>query len=587
MTDDTALTHKRLLVVDDNPTNVELLLDLLDEHGFENVTSTCDSTRVVSLCEADYPDLILLDIRMPNLDGHGVMSALTERFGFQAPPVIVLTAQHDHETRQTALSLGARDFLTKPFRHDEVLQRINNVLSVQHRFEVRDQQAEALEHLVAQRTQALERQARTNPTTGLPNRQGLTLVLEKLSQLDESTGILFIALDGLDDIMRLHGYGTIEALLNRLGQQLSATLPPSHVVGPWGGTEWLVICPDPENTAALVELADSLCRLVHQDHPVGDLLLPIKARIGICQASHFDPERLIHQAALALPHGYAPMVQYYSEALEQQQRRRLKLQQALRGAGDRGELELAFQPKVDLASGRAVGAEALLRWHHPDFGTVSPADFIPLAEASGDILAIGDWVIDAALGHLKAWQQEAWIDEDFHLAINVAARQLSRQDFAERLLERLRRHGLPGTSLGLEVTESGLMVDVDLAREQLTLLARAGTRIAIDDFGTGYSSLAYLKTLPVSTLKIDRAFVSPLPDSDEDRNLAATVIAMAHSFCCDVVAEGIEQAAQAAMLYDLGCETAQGYYYSRPLPPEAFADWYRQQQATMAQFSPR
>ncbi|RAR63120.1 MULTISPECIES: EAL domain-containing protein [Halomonadaceae] len=582
MTDDTALTHKRLLVVDDNPANVELLLDLLDDHGFENVTSTSDSSRVVSLCEADCPDLILLDIRMPGLDGHGVMSALTERFDSQAPPVIVLTAQHDHETRQTALSLGARDFLTKPFRHDEVLQRINNVLSVQHRFEVRDQQAEALEHLVSLRTQALERQTRTDPTTDLPNRHGLSEVLEQRATLSDPTGILFIALDELDDIVRLHGYSAIEGLLKQLGQRLAAKLPPSHVVGPWGGTEWLVICPDPVDTATLVELANCLCRLIHQDHPVGDLLLSIKARVGICQASRFEPERLIHQAALALPHGYSPMVQYYSETLEQQQRRRLRLQQALRGAGERGELELAFQPKVDLASGRAVGAEALLRWHHPDFGTVSPADFIPLAEASGDILAIGDWVIDAALDQLKAWRQEAWINEDFHLAINVAARQLSRQDFAERLLERLRWYDLPGSSLGLEVTESGLMVDVGLAREQLTILARAGTRIAIDDFGTGYSSLAYLKTLPVSTLKIDRAFVSPLPDSEEDRNLAATVIAMAHSFCCDVVAEGIEQASQATLLRELGFETAQGYYYSRPLPPEAFADWHRQQQAAMA-----
>lgn len=585
MTDEAALTHKRLLVVDDNPTNIELLLDLLDEHGFENVTSTSDSTRVVSLCETDCPDLILLDIRMPGLDGHGVMSALTERFGAQAPPVIVLTAQHDHETRQTALSLGARDFLTKPFRHDEVLQRINNALSVHHRFQVRDQQAQALEHLVAQRTQALEQQSRTNPTTGLPNRHGLTLILDELSQQGDSTGILFIALDGLDDIMRLHGYGTIEALLSHLSQQLSAALPPSHMIGPWGGSEWLVICPDAVNTATLVDLANLLCRLIHQDHPVADLLLPIKARVGICQASRFDPERLVHQAALALPPGYAPMVQYYSEALEQEQRHRLKLQQALRGAGAREELTLVFQPKVDLASGRAIGAEALLRWHHPEFGTVSPADCIPLAEASGDILAIGDWVIDEALKHLKAWHREDRIDQDFHLAINVAARQLSRQGFAERLLERLNRCDLSGARLGLEVTESGLMLDVDLAREQLTLLGRAGIRIAIDDFGTGYSSLAYLKTLPVSTLKIDRAFVSPLPDSEEDRNLAATVIAMAHSFGCDVVAEGIEHAAQADLLRDLGCETAQGYYYSRPLPPEAFTDWYRQQQATPAQLS--
>ncbi|WP_458525371.1 EAL domain-containing response regulator [Onishia taeanensis] len=579
MTADTDLTDKRLLVVDDNPTNVELLLDLLDDHGFAHVSSTGDGANVVAMCEADGPDLILLDIRMPGLDGYGVMAALRERFGAQAPPVIVLTAQHDNETRHRALSLGVRDFLTKPFHHDEVLQRIRSVLEVQHRFQVRDQQAEALEHLVAQRTQALEHQSRTNATTGLPNRTGLTRVLEARAPLREPTGILFIALDGLDDIMRLHGYGTIESLLRHLGQQLAATVPPRHVVGPWDGNEWLVISPSPKGASALVELAKRLCRLLHQDHRVGDLLLPLRARVGICQATAFDPERLVHQAALALPHGHMPPVQYYSEALEQEQRHRLQLQQALRGAAARGELALVFQPKIDLASGRVVGAEALLRWHHPDLGPVSPSDFIPLAEASGDILAIGDWVIDAAIAQLSAWRQAPWCHEAFHLAINVAARQLPRQDFAERLLERLRRCDLPGASLSLEVTESGLMENVTLARGQLAILARAGLRIAIDDFGTGYSSLAYLKTLPVSTLKIDRAFVSPLPDSEEDRNLAATVIAMAHGFGCDVVAEGIETPAQAAMLRELGCEGAQGYYYSRPLTAEAFADWYRRQDA--------
>ncbi|WP_240724753.1 putative bifunctional diguanylate cyclase/phosphodiesterase [Onishia niordana] len=582
MTADTHLIHKRLLVVDDNPANVELLLDLLDEHGFDNVASTSDGRDVVALCEVDHTDLILLDIRMPGLDGHGVMAALSTHFGDQAPAVIVLTAQHDHETRHTALSLGARDFLTKPFRHDEVLQRIHNVLAVQHRFDVRDQQADALEDLVAQRTQALEHQSRTDPTTGLPNRYGLTQTLERLAPLSDPTGILFITLDGMEDIVRLHGYRTIEALLDQLGQQLETAIPPDHVVGLWGGNEWLVICPGPTDADALVSLAEHLCQLIHQDHQVGDLLLPLKARVGISKASTFEPERLVHQAALALPNGDMPLVQYYSEALEKEQRHRLQLQQALRIAGARGEMSLAFQPKVDLSRGWVVGAEALLRWHHPDFGAISPGDFIPLAEASGDILAIGDWVIDAALERLVAWRQDPLFHEDFHLAINVAARQLSRQDFAERLLERLRRHELPGASLELEVTESGLMVDVDQAREQLAILAREGIRIAIDDFGTGYSSLAYLKTLPVSTLKIDRAFISPLPDSEDDRTLAATVIAMAHSFGCDVVAEGIEEPAQATLLCQLGCETAQGYYYSRPLPASDFTHWYRQQTASVS-----
>ena len=576
--------NKRLLVVDDNPINVEMLLDLLDDHGFDNLEGISDSRQVMASCEACKPDLILLDIRMPYLNGHTLIEQLHQAYGDHAPAIIVLTAQVDHETRYRALNLGARDFLTKPFQHDEVLQRIRNILSVEHRFDVRDKQAEALERLVAKRTQAIELQSRTDPITQLPNRRGLLQVLRDSAIARHSVGLLFISLDGLDDIIRLHGYAKSEAFLRQVGRRLKALLASHQHIGLWGGSELLVIDQAPSSEAALNDLARRLLALLDADLPLDELLLRVEARIGISYSPQrvTDPERLVHMAALALPNPPGPRVRCHSPALESSQLQRLRLQQALKGAAQRGELQLVYQPKIDLANGRTVGVEALLRWQHPELGPISPAQFIPLAEASGDILAIGDWVIDEAMRQAVAWQRLPGFEDDFEIAVNIAARQLGRRDFAERLLSRFARLGLPTRRLSLEVTESGLMVDVGLARRLLIRLASAGVKVAIDDFGTGYSSLAYLKTLPVATLKIDRAFVNDLENSAEDRNLAATVIAMAHGFNCKVVAEGVESGEQAAMLARMGCEVAQGYYFSKPLPAKEFAHWYCGQQDNQA-----
>ncbi len=220
-----------------------------------------------------------------------------------------------------------------------------------------------------------------------------------------------------------------------------------------------------------------------------------------------------------------------------------------------------------------IGAEALLRWQHPQLGTVSPAEFIPLAESSGDILRIGEWVIDSAIQQLEQWFDADLLPGDFSLAVNVAPLQLTQSDFARNLLARLELSSLPQGALEIEITESGLMRNVDLAREQLQQLARAHVPVAIDDFGTGHSSLANLKTLPVSVLKIDRAFVSGMHSDPQDLRLVETVIDMARNFRCHTVAEGVERREQADLLLALGCQIAQGYLYSPPLKAERFLDY--------------
>lgn len=568
-----SLTHKHLLVVDDNSINVELLLDLLDEHGFTNLHGISDPRKVLSFCQQRLPDLILLDIRMPYLDGYAIITQLQTHFNHHAPPVIVLTAQIDDETRHRALSMGVRDFITKPFKHDEVLQRIRNALNVEHRYQVRDQQADNLERMVAKRTQELERQSRTDPITQLANRRALTETLRQAAIGGNGVGLLFIALDHLDDVIQLHGYGVADQLMEHVARQLSARLGADCELGLWGGSELLVIV-NSTQLDELRQLAASLISFFDQDQALDDLLLPLDARIGISLAeSYFDTARLVHMAALALPKSGTLQIQCYNETLETQQRHRLHLQQAVRGATERGEMSLAFQPKLSLTTQRILGAEALLRWHHPELGHVSPADFIPLAEASGDILAIGEWVLNDAMQHIVTWRQQGLLDDDFQIAVNVAARQLARKDFADRLLAQLEKHAIPTRFFALEVTESGIMSDIHNARTQLMKLAQAKIDVAIDDFGTGHSSLAYVKTLPFKTLKIDRAFVMDLESDAVDRQLALTITQLAHAVGCDVVAEGIENAQQADYLCSIGCEAAQGYYYARPLAANEFFNW--------------
>ncbi|MBZ9559955.1 MULTISPECIES: EAL domain-containing protein [unclassified Modicisalibacter] len=575
MPDKDTLCTSHILVVDDNPANIALLEDLLDDAGFTHVTSLADPRRVLAYCRETQPDLLLLDVRMPHIDGLTLLADLQRAWKDEGPPVIVLTAQTDRDTRSQALELGARDFLTKPFDHQETLQRVSNALQAGRLYRQRLDQTSQLEELIAQRTAELERLALSEPITGLPNRTAMIQWLERRLVDGASPYLLFIALDGLDDIARLHGYPAADALLTHACRLLEDAIHTGDRLGCWGGAELLVVSHDALDDATLIEHAQRFRDLLARDHRIGDLLMSLSARIGISRAG-VDAEaadQLIRQATLALPTLGERPVGVYSAELECAHQQRARMQQLLREAIDRDEFQLVFQPKIELATGRVSGAEALLRWHNAELGHVSPGDFIPLAEASGDILAIGDWVAGEAIRQVRDWRDRNRVEADFSIAINVATRQLMTGDFSQRLLARLDDAGLPAHAIQVEVTESGLMEDVSLARETLRLLADQGLKIAIDDFGTGYSSLAYLKTLPVTTLKIDRTFINDMLTSSHDRNLAITVITLAHSFGCDVVAEGIEQPQQAELLASLGCESAQGYWFSPPLPAARFLDW--------------
>jgi predicted signal transduction protein with EAL and GGDEF domain len=347
------------------------------------------------------------------------------------------------------------------------------------------------------------------------------------------------------------------------------------LVARMGGDEFAIVCEDRAGSLDLTELLTRLDAVWAVPVALEAGELPVSGSIGVvvCTGPDDTPESLLRDADVALYRAKADRrgsTVIYDPSLRAGLARRAILDQALRGALARAELSLAFQPVVDLDTGRWVGAEALLRWTSPELGVVPPAEFIPVAEDRGQIGPIGDWVLDQACRQLAGWRADGLVDEDFAVAINVSGRQLG-PGFAPRVVATLERHGLPPCAVQLEITESVLLDDSRATTEALAELRATGAPMLLDDFGTGYSSLSYLQRLPLEGLKIDKSFVADVTISPQRRTLVSAMLAMADGLGLDVVAEGVETQEVADGLRQLGCRRAQGYLWARPESAAVFA----------------
>lgn len=563
----------RILIVDDNPVNIELLRDMLEDSGYDNVHGLTDPRDVEAAISQLMPDLLLLDLRMPWLDGHQLMDSLRQRFGNELAPIIVLTAENSPSARHRSLEQGAVDFLTKPFDQTEVLQRIRNQLEMRMRSEAHRGRADELERLVAERTAELKALSLRDPLTGLPNRRALRVELEQRLADQRDLAVYFVLIEEFDELARAHGHELCESVSCAVADLLSSSALMRHgVVGAWGDREFVLLLEHDDSVPDFTQRAERLLRLLGGQLDVDGIRVDLTVRIGAAHRNDAtDGSTLVQLAAAALLMSrnavrfsrHEPRI---TERIQRQRRLRLALREAVR----LGQFELVYQPKLNLTDGAVVGAEALLRWTHPEFGPVSPAEFVPLAEDSGEIIAIGDWVLDHGMAQLAAWRAAGQVSEQFSLALNVSGMQLMQDGFAEKTLALHKHHGLPPTAVEIEVTESGLMEDIQRAIKQLETLSESGIPSAIDDFGTGYSSLSYLKSLPVSVLKIDRSFVAGINTDRTDRKLAETVVAIAHTLECVVVAEGVETQEHVETLAQIGCDIGQGYFFSRPLSVPQF-----------------
>ena len=412
--------------------------------------------------------------------------------------------------------------------------------------------------------------------TDLPNRamfnQRLTQALARAQRFSKMAAVLFIDLDRFKVINDTLGHDAGDRLLKQLAERLRECLREADTVGRQGGDEFVVLIEDVADPAQVADVGQKILDTVARPFLINGQEFHVTASIGISiyPDDGHDQQALLKNADIAMYRAKEQgknNQQFYSVQMNQHSCERLALETSLRRAVERNEFLLHYQPKVDMRSGRITGVEALVRWQHPDIGMVPPAQFIPLAEETGLIASIGEWVLRTACAEAQSWVAQGL--PPIGVAVNLSARQFARDELAAVIMRILRETGLDPRLLELEITESTVMHNADRAAGVLQQLKQLGVRVAIDDFGTGYSSLSYLKRFPISSVKIDRSFVLDLPGDKDAAAITQAVIAMAHSLRLRVVAEGVETSEQYRFLEEHHCDEMQGHYFSKPVDTAA------------------
>lgn len=411
--------------------------------------------------------------------------------------------------------------------------------------------------------------------TGLPNRSllmdRLDVTLAQAKRQRQMVAVMFLDLDRFKVVNDTAGHLEGDALLRLVGAELTELVREDDTVARIGGDEFVLLLPAVERSGSALEVAQRILESFRQPRLMGGHEFHITASIGVATfpAASASAGALLANADIAMYHAKQegrdncqPFTQELGATIVQ----RLALENDLRHGIDRGEFLVHYQPQVDVNAGRITGTEALVRWQHPQRGLVMPQEFLTIAEETGLILLLGDWILRAACAQTRAWQ--AATNLPLTVSVNLSARQFQQRDLAERVRQILLQTGLDAASLQLEITESVAIHDVDYTIALLHNLRATGVRIAIDDFGTGHSALSYLRRLPIDIVKIDRSFIRDLAGNKKDPELVTTIISMAHALKLGVIAEGVETEAQAGLLRLMLCDELQGALFSMPVPPD-------------------
>ena len=436
----------------------------------------------------------------------------------------------------------------------------------------------------------LRRRAFIDPLTGLPNRMlfedRLLHAMQRYDRDDDSRArrepcklaVLFVDLDGFKPINDMLGHAVGDEVLKEAARRLRTATRDSDTVARIGGDEFVLLAEDVSDVADCASLANRVIQVLAQPLEVQGHQVTLSGSVGVAlYPEHGDRMKLVQNADAAMytakragGNTYALFESRMNEGLQEQ----LSLQQDLRHALERGELQLHYQPKIDARLGRLQGVEALLRWHHPTRGMVGPNVFIPIAERFGLINGLGNWVIEESCRQMRVWADEGL---SMNVAINLSVHQLRTEELVPRIESALARYQVMPSQLLCEITESVAMEDIESTQRAFEALSRIGVYLSIDDFGTGYSSLSYLRQLPARQLKIDRSFVADIEVRPDARAIVGAVIQLAHQLGLRVVAEGVETEGQRDILLVLQCDELQGYLLARPMAVEALDDWLQKQ----------
>jgi diguanylate cyclase (GGDEF)-like protein len=558
---------KILLIEDEEPLR-ENILALLEADGFDAFGS--ENGRLgVQLAQEILPDLILCDVMMPELDGYGVLAELRQNPVLATVPFIFLTAKATKADLRQGMELGADDYLTKPFTRAELLSAITTRLKKQASIQ------QAYNNRVNPATEAQSYFAYYDNLTKLPNR---TLLQERLHQLvqenyDQQIPILCIGLDRLHRINDSLGSVVTDLVVRSIAERLITCVTEDDTLGRFSHDQFVIILNTIAQKHDIANFAQRILDVLSRPLRVKEQELFITASIGISfyPNNTNDIDILLNQADLAMSQARRQggnNHQFYTTQLQLVSVLPLSLETDLRYALEREEFEVLYQPQVDMRTGQIIGAEALLRWHHPEKKVISPVEFIPIAEETGLIIPIGEWVLRTACTQTKLWQNGLF--RDLNIAVNLSVHQFNQHNIIEKICEVLRETGLNPATLELELTEGSIVQNPEATRRIFSELKLLGIQISIDDFGTGYSSLSYLQQFPFDTLKIDKCFVYDIANDSKNAAITTAIIQMAHGLNLKVIAEGVETQAEQYFLAEHECDAMQGYLFSRPLPAQEF-----------------
>lgn len=565
------MKNATIMMVDDEPITMEVVRTFLEDAGYRNFILVDDSTQAIDKLREHRPDVLLLDVVMPKVTGFDILGMLREEPEFAHMPVIILTSSSDAATKLEALDKGASDFLSKPVDPSELALRVRNTLG-----------AKAYQ----------DRLAYYDVLTNLPNRRLFAdrtgWAIETAQREESRVAVLHVVFEEFKRVADTLGPKIGDEMLKQLAQRLVENVRGSDSVShdasdaeSWldvfnlGGADFSILAPNVKSLTSAAIIGRRIIEAMREPLNADGTEVYLNPSVGVAgyPDDGQDAATLLKRAVAASAQvNNGERLKFYSAEMNQTALARLRLEADLRHALENNEFRLLYQPKLDLSTGRIIGAEALVRWEQEGGVIVPPMDFIPVAEETGLILEIGERVFGEACRQLARWRDKGM---DLSVSVNISPRQFFEGDLVALVSSMVAEIGVDPSRLIVEVTETLLMDRVDVAIDTLHELRKLGLGISIDDFGTGYSSLSYLKRFKVDEVKIDRSFLTDVARSREDRALITAVTYLSHKLGARVCAEGVEDAAQLKFLKKVKCDEYQGFICSRPVSPGAFADLFR------------
>ena len=541
------MSQKKILIVEDESIIAEDISDSLISLGYRITGMVYSGEEAIEAAAKFRPDLVLMDV---NLQGEidGITAAAEIRSRFQIP-VVYLTAYADENTLRRVNATKPFGYIVKPFEEKNLHTTIQLAL---HRHEY-------------------------DSLTNLPNRsllrEQLNQVLENQKELPAMIPVITLSLDRINRINSTLGHDIGDSVLCKVAQRLSNCRESINIVARLEAAEFAIVIQPVTEKQDAAKIAQNILDIVAQPMIVKGSELYLTASIGISlsPSDASDGDQLLKNAYTAMYNSQQQggnNYQFYLAKVADSSINIFTQETCLRNALKRSEFEVYYEPQIEIKTGKIIGAEALVRWNHPERGRVSPGEFIPMAEEMGLIAPLGEWVLETACRQTKAWQTQGL--PPLRVAVNLSARQFEQKNLTERVSEILRETNLDPKCLELELTEGLILQDETAAHQAFTVWRNMGIKIAIDDFGTGYSSLSYPKRFPFDAIKIDKSFIRDLADDRQNAAITIAIIQMAHYMNMTVIAEGVENESELAFLCDRECDEIQGYFFSPALPRDEF-----------------